>query len=470
MSNLLFCDMARIFTSYFPVDLKGSIDDLARICAEWIAGSPHNEIKTSDLQDIGNDEFKFATKKDAITTIRFVGDFGGENISLWGLQYDNSTDQGAYTTEVMGARDQKSFEISVSVSYSTSKIGSKAEEIRKPRVINDIIKGLDGNYDGNSFVVKAEPHWIDSMDVDFVAEAILNKSNNVLPIVYISRNVNNWSPVNPGEIAVLLGGMAHVIVEPNLEFSHQISRLTSRKNAYRGAVGIYWPNGWNHRILPKDPEEMRKEILDKISEHSLYHVLPPYLTFDGLRSLKTIATIDKMKREKTASDADLLGMYVGELEEKNKRIGELESLLQNLTQRVAQLSAKPVGGIIIEPYMPEFYPGEFAGIIYDAIRSYQRTVPGDSRRRLIVDGILGCNNKPENASELVEKMKKIFKSGANMQEVIRRLAGLGFQVDASGKHPKVSVPGYSLAYTFPSTPSDQRGAENTVSGIKNKLL
>ncbi len=462
--------MTRIFTSYFPVDPTKTIDDLAKVISIWISGSPHNDISVADLNEIGKDDFKLSKQHDTIGTIRFVEGGGGRPIDLWGIQYCNSADLGTYTTEVVGSRDDKSFEVAVSVSYHTSKIGSKVHEVKKPRIVNDILKGLGGHYDGNCFDVRAEPHWIDPIDIDFVAEAMLNKSNNTLPVVYISRNTHNWSPVNPADLGFLLGGMAHVIVEPNVEFSHRISKLTSKKNAYRGAVGVYWPNGWSHKILPKDPEEMRKELFDIIAEHALYYVLPPYLTFDGLRSMRTLATIEKMKREKTASDADLLEMYTSELEEKTKRVNELEGLLQRLNQRVAQLSARPAGGMINEPDLSEFYPGEFLGIVYDAIKSYQRTVPGDSRRRVIIDGLLDCNAKPENVSELVETLKKIFKSGANMPEVIRRLTGLGFEVDSSGKHPKLSVPGYSAGYTFPSTPSDQRGAENTVSGIKNKLL
>lgn len=461
--------MTRIFTSYFPVDPTKTIDDLANITSKWMEGSPHHKIKSSDLKGINQDDFTFSTKEDALTTIRLLEDKGNK-VDFWGIKYTNSTNQDVYTTEIIGARSDKSFEVSVSVSYHTLKIGSKVDVIKKPRVINDIIKGLGGHYDGDCFAVKAEPHWIDPIDIEFIADAILNKSNNTLPIIYISRNLNNWSPVNPGDIGVLLGGMAHVIVEPSIEFSHQISRLTSKKNAYRGAVGIYWPNGWNHRILPQNPEEMQKEIFDKIAEHSLYYILPTHLTFDGLKSLKTVATIERMKREKTVSETELLEIYTTELEEKNKRVNELESLLQKLTQRVAQLSAKPAGGIITEPDLPEFYPAEFLGIIYDAIKAYQRTIPSDSRRRVIIDKFLECNDKPDNISQIIDNMKKIFKSSPQVQEVIRRLVGLGFEVDHSGKHPKISIPGYNLSYTIPSTPSDQRGAENNVSGIKNKLL
>jgi len=256
-----------------------------------------------------------------------------------------------------------------------------------------------------------------------------------------------------------------------------MAKLTNRKNVYKGAVGIYWPNGGVYKIMPDiDSKKMQQEIFDRIIESSLYFELPSHMTFEGIKSLRTREMIKKLREKPTSdrvsSDPELINLLQSELEEKEKSLKEKKELIYQMQQRIAQISTQQTGGIINEPNLNEFHPGEFYGIIYEAIQQHARSVKKGSRRESIINAFLECNPKPDgsNKEEIIQSLKRIFKSNPKPNEVIRQLEQLGFEVNQSGKHPKVSIPEYPMSYTIPSTPSDQRGAENTVNGIKNELL
>ena len=63
-------------------------------------------------------------------------------------------------------------------------------------------------------------------------------------------------------------GIAHVLIEPREKmFSIKLKNETNSKNAYAGAVGIYWPRGQNisfYRRGEKTAKEFEDELFDDV--------------------------------------------------------------------------------------------------------------------------------------------------------------------------------------------------------------
>jgi len=100
--------------------------------------------------------------------------------------------------------------------------------------------------------IKEEPYYFKNEDIDLAAELINGDLDCRLPIIYISVYKNKKYLLSKNAIAELakeLSGIAHVVVEPNRDFSLELSELTNNLNVFKGYIGIYWANGDGRNII-----------------------------------------------------------------------------------------------------------------------------------------------------------------------------------------------------------------------------
>ncbi len=111
--------MTRVLCTVVPVCENAKMNDLAGISAEWISGSPHNNIKKGDLAEVANDNFKYSEDGIEINTIRPEL----ENDDIWALRLSQESKDGLYTSEIVGYKREDSFDVSVSLNYETKEPG-----------------------------------------------------------------------------------------------------------------------------------------------------------------------------------------------------------------------------------------------------------------------------------------------------------------------------------------------------------
>ncbi|MFX8903204.1 hypothetical protein ABTM99_20040, partial [Acinetobacter baumannii] len=78
-------------------------------------------------------------------------------------------------------------------------------------------------------------------DVNLANLILSGKCSKSLPIIYISAIVDGEWLLTEEEIKKLaydLGGIAHVVVEPNRHFSFKLRDQCNGRNLYGGTIGI----------------------------------------------------------------------------------------------------------------------------------------------------------------------------------------------------------------------------------------
>lgn len=130
---------------------------------------------------------------------------------------------------------------------------ARIETPKKTYLIKSILRDGWGAKDGKIDVVD-QPIWLSDDDPSLkIAQEITTGQASVhLPVVYVSAfDSSRWllDKKDIDRIANLLGGIAHVVVEPNRAFSFKLRDVTYGANAYGGTVGICIPNGGVRRRL-----------------------------------------------------------------------------------------------------------------------------------------------------------------------------------------------------------------------------
>jgi len=510
--------MARIYSAVFPVNSKKTLNDLAGVVADWIAGSPHRYIRRNELSGIAVDGFAFEKGHVKINTAWYdlQNDAGGQGIM--GIRMVEQKQGAARTSDIVGNIANDRFNVVFTHDYAATTPSGTYGKILKPRIINDVIRALGGGYDGLDLGVKTTPHWITDDDLPFVADILRNKSENKLPVVYVSRYRQDITVVNPNDLAFLLGGIAHVIVEPSpsLPFSFKLKDATKGINVYNGAVGIYWPNGVRHYLLPKTtttaPETgplapgtgslvpgssaMVEEIHELIRESALYRVVHDFSTFNGIKGLQTAKRFEDLKRTHAARIAEMeqakttestketaLQGQVAELDEllrlasdetgnRDTQIEDLKRQNYGMGQQLARFQKKAgTGGemLTVPPDMNEFYSGELRDMVIAALDNYFTNNLTDTRRADMIRAIREANQPSNTGEEILEQIQKIFKSTKPVDKVMSQLRTLGFTVEQTGE-VRVTIPGSGRQVHISSTPSDLHSREIELRRIFKKLL
>ncbi len=463
--------MARVYSTSFPIRQNKTIEDLTQSIRIWITGSPHRDISEADLEKLSEDGFHHAYDKGDISAARIATDKG----DVYGMRLMEKNGSGVRTTDVVGALAKNRFDVAISHDYELYRLGDKPGKTTKPRIVNALIEALGGGFDGTTLKVQKTPHWASEGDLEFVAEVVNNKSDNRLPVVYVSKDNRNLVTVHPNRLAYLLGGMAHVLVEPSRQFSFDLRKLTFGNNTYNGVIGVYWPNGWRSLVFPDATKDLVQEIYGTIEEHSLYSLLPKALTYDGIKSAQAKRRFEAMKEDKKATVEDALSLAVGEIDSRDKEISNLKQTVHSLEQKVASLNSKRSvqGELLKGPQFTELYSGELHDFVIGLLEGQLKNVQKDSRAYDALTAVIAANKQSERREELVGELDRIFKSCPKTisEAILKEIRSLGFEVEYGGKHIKVYVPGHeSRKYNISKTSSDHRGRKNELSGIKRKLL
>ncbi|MBI4150727.1 hypothetical protein HY492_01235 [Candidatus Woesearchaeota archaeon] len=455
--------MALIYATSFPLLRDCEMEQVIGELGTWIASSPHRGITFAELPGMLNGDINYAKGKISIETANFQK----EGCRHFGLNL-TEVNGALRRTHVVAHKTPTSFNIAITHDVATTNIGDGIGQMSKPRIVNDLIDKVGGGYDGMALKVSTRPEYLTKDDVQFVSEILQNKTDNKLPVVYVSC-ARDKPQINADELAKKLGGMAHVLVEPSVSFSYDLSRLMERRNAYNGAVSVCWPNGDRPKFYSVGGM-LEELILKHIHERSFYQVLPADVTFDGIKNLQTRETIERLRAEKAMSVDEALDFAAQEGERYERQVKDLLGKIAFLETRLRQQS--PQGNLLVSVSNPELYAREIYDIAVAALDHYLRNVHADSRKEDILKALLNANPSTGGREIIVEELNRIFKSAGDKftSEMQRDLERLGFEVTHGGKHYLLTIPGQGRKNTIPATPGDFRSFKNNLSEIKNNLL
>jgi hypothetical protein len=462
------------FATEFPVE-ECDTDTFVAAVQQWLAGSPHTSIESARFSDLPKEGY-WKTESGQESLDSLIARSGASDTA--GFKHTIS-DQGLeWTTYVVYSRTQSDTWVGVRTARESAQPLVSMPQAKKPLVVRTLLQTLRGGLDGELFV-KDEPYVLQDNDISMAARLINGDADNYLPIVYVSAGFNDSLEVNPEPLARVLGGMAHVVVEPNRAFSRRLQIEVESRNVYGGRVGVHWPNGTRQAYflnaeMPAEFDVRRRLAFDLRS--ALLNRRPLARTsWANAEAQVARAAFERLKGEGSEKIEDYVRTFDLEMKLKNDELMQAEHEIQQLKIQLVAADAKHRQSSAIGIRArgeQEFYDGEFNEVVFDALEGALAQVQSGSRREHILSAILNSTKTTEFSKTQRDELKRLLREYTSMDKSIRiGLEKLGFTVTDDGKHHKLvyrSDPRYT--FSLPKSGSDHRGGLNAVSDISKRLF
>lgn len=352
------------------------------------------------------------------------------------------------------------------------------ENFRLPYFLKQLLRDNLGGLDVD-LPVCDKPLYLDDSNISIIEELISGKKIYSLPVIYVSHPFyEDEYYINVEELARDMAGCAHVLVEKTSETTAYLKSATKEKNAYNGAIDIFYEDD-SFRYL-KRSDLTANQYRYRIS-HAVY-VRLAMRNIDGESSLSSIRLNNKIKTIKDNKiETEKLSLKIEELEEKRKydneviesasmemkqlqkSVNELELKVDSLTNALNRKNAGTSKNITLDYTENEFYDDEIKRIVIECIKRTLNNYDTDtkkSREYHLLNDIAVNNTVSEFGNSIKAEMISIFKKDRLSNSDIKALKGIGF-VMQTGNHNKFVFHGDDrYIVTVPKTPSDYRSGEN----------
>jgi len=463
------------FSTEFPVNPIYRASDFLGIVKEWVLKSPHTTLDVSDLSNIP-DIGGITIKKNNESLESLIVPLDGHDIAS--IRRNIIDEDIQWFTEITFSRRNTDSWVGIRISRESNHPTVRLPPAKKPVVARALLDGLGGGNDG-SLYVKQIPHLLGIYDIDLASQLINGVAGCRLPVVYVSCNFHGKYDVDLNSLANDLSGMAHVVVEPNRQFSRKLQFEVSSKNVYGGAVGIYWPDGGRASIFFRSSfsnrSELKRSIIEEVRTALLNRRLMFRCTWLSAQEAASRIAFEALKSSGSREVEKYIEVFDRELKSKDDQISAAESEISRLKGEVRGYEARnpAASGISLRlDSEQEFYTGEAFEVVLDAVTDAQKSVKSGSRRDHILQDIIKSNPAKGINQEHRKILKEALRGYRSMTKPVQSaLHELGFSIIEDGKHYKLIYKN-DARYTFilPKTGSDHRGGLNSASDISKEIF
>lgn len=458
-----------VFRTIIPLVSSSSLQDLIDISIKWINESPNYELKNMLNDCYGKTEFYKEKDMEKFYCFTYIK----SNVTYVCVKFENRLPQEKWTTEIVFKKENTVL-TSISLYYEDENFHNNLNRVIKPYIIKLLNENIGFEKDGE-FSTSSYPYILKADEVDLATKIVTGDFNSILPCVYVSKSWSDEYSIDYNKLSILLCGMAHVFVEPNVYFSRNLQVRTNGANPYFGAIGIFFSGKKNRKILllPQKNYSIRN-IFDRLKNALNFGSIPDDLSY---ADIKSCALKDKAHVGDDSQDLkQLLNYALEENAYQEERIEALKNENQRLKERIGSLEQAIENNdseLLKRGNHPDSYPNQVLETILEVLCEVERNLSPGTRKYQILKDILEVNPSPGSKNILVDKLKKIFGDcGSSMNSQIEsQLNRLGLHTTHAGKHYKVFFEDYpSLSSILPATPSDIRSWKNNFSDIKKKIL
>lgn len=462
--------------THFILHQSTLIDQVFQECINWILDSPFTDFAQEELSNLPKHE-DFSIQKNA-EQIEY-SQAETKDLVIGSVRYTKSSKTHKWITEISVRKEAQALWVSVISETVTMTASVDTPELKKPLIIIRLIEKFGGGNDGD-FPITINPILLDETPASReIAKAVINgNSLSTLPIIYISANNDDRHLVIPERLARKLSGMAHLLVEPSRNFSHEIRRFVSSRNVYGGAVGIYWPKGTGVTLFRKGLNNIKafeNAIFEKVCDALSFLIPPNKCSWEEVSHVKNRNAIEHIKNAgHSASEAiELVELYEQEISEKSNSIQTLNREIDRLNTIIRQLESKtPVqGGILLDTGdEDDYFEDEILALALIAIKDFsQKNTYPKSRREHLLSAIVKNNSVNDLHEQKTRALKDSLRGYREMTKKTKdTLEELGFSLESEGKHWKITYQhDFRYTYVLPKTGSDHRGGLNAAADIAN---
>ena len=461
------------FATEFPVRHTGPQAFVAAV-RRWIEGSPHTTFNASSFSEMPADGRW--TAGTAAERLEAMLASGGESATA---AFKHTALNGGieWTTTVVYSKAPEDDWVSIRTDRQSSQPQISLPSAKKPLIVKTILSELGGGLDSELYV-SDQPFYLAPNDLGMATRLLNADADNYLPIVYVSCAFDGSLPINPVPLANSLGGMAHVIVEPDRSFSRLLQEGALSRNVYGGRVGVYWPNGERYTYFLNDETpsefEVRRLIVSRIRAALLNRRPLARCTWSRAEAEVARAVFERLRQTGSEDVSEYVDAFDTEINAKNRQLEDAEAEISRLRSRLR--AADQVGGAsslaLPSGAEQEFFNGEFAEVVGEALVASSVSAQDGSRRQHVLSAFASAIPSQIGLKERREALKRLLRDYKSMDRETRKgLETLGFVITEDGKHYKL-VYMQDDRYTFPiaKTGSDNRGGLNSVSDIGKRVF
>lgn len=474
------------FATEFPVKASENRASFVSEVIAWLQGTTYSSVLSSGserdldgtnalLRSTAGEELRFRELKigDDWIAIGFRHDFPDEEGRLWRTEGVLRRAAGKGEQDLVRLRTQ----------CLATVAGAPLESPRKPYLIKALLKNGWGGSDG-LLRVSDQPVWLGDVDKNLVsASAItLGQGTSALPTVYVSAVGNGRWLLSKREIEKLaydLGGVAHVVVEPDRLFSFELRDETEGQNAYGGTVALCMPGrgvvrryylGWQLQ----DAKELAAAV--RLAAVSLRAQMPTR-GWDWTELQEQALRYQREREKNRLTNEESEQLYVQEIANLQDKIAQLN---QQVTARANETVGTDEAEFSLENLVRRIGPEIYAGEISDRLRlaanvalSFADQTGLDKRSTVVLQRIVDRLPISPAHGELSQDIARATKDPKRVaSELTALLRRHGYREKSDNKHIRLEADaGFDGldSITLPKTPSENRGLRNLSKQVERTL-
>ena len=481
-------DLCRMlpFSTEFPVQPSANRAAFVAEVVAWIRGMQHQTVlsRTSEAE-LDGANVRIRSKKGEELRMRELQT--NEGWGAIGIRHDFPDDLGrAWRTECVlkrAAAEGSQDLVRLRTQCIAMTPGAILDTPRKPYLIKALLKNGWGGRD-QQFSVTDRPVWLKNGDADLeLAKSVnLGTAARWLPTVYVSATgASSWllSQQEIEKLSYDLGGIAHVVVEPDRAFSFQLRDETEGRNAYGGTVGLSAPGqgivrryylGWqiqNGRELATAIQAVASTLRSQM----------PAFGWDWTELQEQALRVQREREKDSLTEAEWNQLHQEQVDNLQDKIRELEQQLSvSPAARLGTDEAEFSTDNLVLRIGPEIYSGEISDRLRFAAKttlSVAEQIGLDVRSKAILQRIVKRLPASPALAELSKDLERATKDPKRVaSELTSLLARHGYSEKSDNKHIRLEAnQGFDGldAITLPKTPSENRGLKNLRKQIERKL-
>lgn len=463
------------YTTKFPVNELFDKEEFVKLVIKWNQGSKFDKI--DDLSWNGQDYECEWSQNNISLKIQEI-----ESESIIASRLSKEDEHGMWFTDFVLNNSQGT--LAVSVSLETTELTTDFFPTYYPPFFVKMV--LFGEYAGkdNGIDVQNKEHNVTEC-LTFLTGVVTKKIISELPVVYVSRTIEGYNPLDVNKLAFRLQGVAHVISEPAEDIKFEgLTDILNDAEEKSGKIFIFYPShNKKSRIINLTGSSREPEFLEDCIVNDVYNYMNSRMrkaidTWDGVSTEKLHIINRNLLNDHSAIEEenkylyDVFGGQLEKMEESNVKLtNEIQRLtaeLQGLRMKYSDRDRLPVLYLGEER---DLYSGEVKEIILEIMSEYQKTCKKDSRRWHIISDLMESNEFKGIPEKRREQLKNALRGYKTLNGSLKSLLEtLGFEISDDGKHYKWTYYGdHRYVVTAAKTCSDSRAGMN-LSAIIDKTM
>lgn len=229
------------FFAEFPVSNILRAEDLFNTALDWMSGIKgsgfYGDEKLRDIKFPDSRLFLLGAPGEEVN----FDNISGDDETGFGFRHQISDNEGReWLTECVLHRSAQDNFLTVRVYCLQNKFGAVVEQPKRPFLIKMLLESGFGGRDIQLDVLDT-PHRVPANAVEDAISLLRGHSTLALPVLYVSARSGGQYLVDVDKMSYDLGGLAHVVLEPNRRFSFSLREALDGENPYDGVLALIMP-------------------------------------------------------------------------------------------------------------------------------------------------------------------------------------------------------------------------------------